>query len=49
MGDVRGDVLRPPHCITPAAEKANKNQKRDPLRASFEVRGPDPLLNSFQS
>ena len=24
MVDVRGDVLRPPHCITPAAVKANK-------------------------
>ena len=27
MVDVRGDVLRPPHCTTPAAVKANKNQK----------------------
>ena len=27
MVDVRGDVLRPPHGTTPAAVKANKNQK----------------------
>ena len=33
MGDVPGDVLRLPHCTTPAAVKANKNQKWDPLRA----------------
>ena len=33
MVDVRGDVLRPPHCTTPAAVKANKNKKRVPLRA----------------
>ena len=25
MVDVRGDVLWPPHCITPTAMKANKN------------------------
>ena len=29
MVDVRGDVLRPPHCTTPAAVKSNKNQKWD--------------------
>ena len=33
MVDVRRDVLRPPHCTTPAAVKANKNQKWDLLRA----------------
>ena len=33
MVDVRGYVLRPPHCTTPAAVKANKNQKWVPLRA----------------
>ena len=27
MVDVRGDVLRPPRGTTPAAVKANKNQK----------------------
>ena len=25
MVDVQGDVLRPPHCTTPAAVKANKS------------------------
>ena len=29
--DVRGDVLWPPHCTTPAAVKANKNKKLVPL------------------
>ena len=33
MVDVRRDVLRPPHCTTPAAMKSNKNQKWDLLRA----------------
>ena len=33
MVDVRGDILRPPHCTTPAAVKANETQKWDPLRA----------------
>ena len=26
MVDVRGDVLRPPHCTTQAAVKSNKNK-----------------------
>ena len=26
MADVRGDVLRPPHCTTPSAVKANKKK-----------------------
>ena len=33
MVDVRGYVLRPLHCTTPAAVKSNKNQKGDPIRA----------------
>ena len=33
MVDVRGDVLRPPHCTTPAPVKANENNKVVPLRA----------------
>ena len=33
MVDVRGDVLLPPHCTTPAAVKANKHEKWVPLRA----------------
>ena len=33
MVDVRGDVLRPPHCTTPAAVTANKNKKLGPLIA----------------
>ena len=33
MVDVRGDVLRPPHCTTTAAVKANKNKKFVLLRA----------------
>ena len=27
MVDVRGEVLRPPHCTTAAAVTANKNKK----------------------
>ena len=34
MVDVRRDVLRPPHCTTPAAGKTNKNKKWVPLRAT---------------
>ena len=35
MDDVRGDILGPPHGITPAAVIANKNKTEilDPLRA----------------
>ena len=33
MVDVRGDVLRPPHCTTSAAVKANNKIKIVPLRA----------------
>ena len=33
MVDVRGDVLRPPQCTTPAAVKAKQNLNRVPLRA----------------
>ena len=28
MVDVRGDVLRPPHCTTPAVVKRSEQQKR---------------------
>ena len=31
MFDEWGDILRPPHCTTQAAVKANKNQTRGPL------------------
>ena len=32
MVNVRGDVLRPPHCTTLAAVKAKKKKKCVPLR-----------------
>ena len=38
MVDVWGDVLRPPHCTTPAAVKANENKKCVPLRAMKTLR-----------
>ena len=34
MVDVRGDVLRPPHCTTPAAVKANENKKMSSFRSN---------------
>ena len=37
MGDVRGDILGPPHGTTPAAVIANKN-KTDHLRAVSLIR-----------
>ena len=36
MVDVAEDVLRPPHCTTPAAVKANKNQKSCDIVVVFE-------------
>ena len=36
MVDVRGDVLRPPHCSIPAAVKANKKKKK---MSSFKSNG----------
>ena len=32
MADVRGDVLWPPHCTTPAAVKAKKKKKKKKKR-----------------
>ena len=33
MVDVRGDVLRPPHCTTPAAVKANRNKQMSSFKS----------------
>ena len=38
MVDVRGDVLRPPHCTTPAAVKANKNTKVRSFKSNEHIR-----------
>ena len=38
MVDVWGDVLRPPHCTTPAAVKANKNTKVRTFKSSEHIR-----------
>ena len=46
MDDVRGDVLRPPHGTTPAAVKANENQKWVPLRdLSFKPERKDRVTD----
>ena len=37
MVDVRGDVLRPPHCTTPAAVKANKNKKMSSFKSNENI------------
>ena len=34
MIDVLEDVLRPPHCTTPAAMKANKKKKIRPFKSN---------------
>ena len=38
MVDVRGDVLRPQHCTTLAAEKANKNTKVHSFKSNKYIR-----------
>ena len=38
MVDGRGDVLRPPHCTTPVAVKANKNTKVHSFKSSEHIR-----------
>ena len=37
MVDVRGDVLRPPHCTTPAVVKANKNKKMSSFKSNENI------------
>ena len=37
MVDVRGDILRPPHCTTPAAVKANKNKKMSSFKSNENI------------
>ena len=37
MVDVHGDILRPPHCTTPAAVKANKNKKRSSFKSNENI------------
>ena len=37
MVDVRGDVLRPPHCTTPAAVKADKNKKISAFKSNENI------------
>ena len=37
MVDIRGNVLRPPHCTTPAAVKANKNKKMSSFKSSENI------------
>ena len=37
MVDVRGDVLRPPHCTAPAAVKENKNKKMSSFKSNENI------------
>ena len=37
MVDVRGDVLRPPRCKTPAAVKANKTQTMRSFKSNQNI------------
>ena len=37
MIGVLGDVLRPPHCTTPAAVKANKNKKMSFFKSNENI------------
>ena len=37
MVDVRGDVLRPPHCTTPAAVKANNNNNKSSFNTNENI------------
>ena len=37
MVDVRGDILQPPHCTTPAAMKANKNKKMSSFKSNENI------------
>ena len=40
MVDVRGDVLRPPHCTTPAAVKTNKNHSINVIKSNNSLMCP---------
>ena len=37
MVDVRGDVLQPPHCTTPAAVKANEDKKMSSFKSNENI------------
>ena len=37
MVDVRGDVLQPPHCQTPAAVKTNKNKRISSFKSNEKI------------
>ena len=37
MVDVRGDVIRPPNCTTPAAVKAHKNKKMSSFKSNENI------------
>ena len=37
MVDIRGDVLRPPHCKTPAAVKANKSKNMSSFKSNENI------------
>ena len=49
MVDVPGDVLRPPHCTTPAAVKANKNAKISSFKSNDFMTSPGCDLRSFET
>ena len=38
MVDVRGEVLRPPHCRAPAAVKANEDKKMSSFKSNEHIR-----------
>ena len=43
MVDVRGDILRPPHCTTPAAVKANKNKKMSSCKSNENIQKEEKM------
>ena len=48
MVDVRGDALRPPHGITPAAVKANKIQKLSSFKSNENIHKRGPFRNLYR-
>ena len=47
MVDVRGNVLRPLHCTTPAAGKENKNKKMSFFKSNENIHEKETRFQNF--
>ena len=48
MADVRGDVLRPPHCTKPAAVKAKKKMSSFKSNENIQKKDTEAFLQYYE-